>query len=77
MQRSERLFRGELPICFVSAVARFFGQDLDDGVDFRINGLNPCEMRLDDLAARCLFPDDESREFARRTAPQLGRELSP
>ena len=69
MQRSERFFGGDLPIRLIGAHARLLRQDLDDGIEFRIDRRDPSEMRLDDLAARHLFPGDESRQIARRTAP--------
>ena len=77
VQRSQRVFGGDLAIRLVGALARLLRQNLDDGVEFRIDGRDPSEMRLDNLVARHLFPGDESRQFARRTAPQVRHGYSP
>jgi hypothetical protein len=77
VQRSKRVFGGDLAIRLVGALARLLRQNLDDGVEFRIDRRDPSEMRLDDLAARHVFPGDESRQFVRRTAPQIRHGYSP
>jgi hypothetical protein len=77
VQRAESGAVRHRPVGRVGGREGLVWQEADDGVEGRVDRLDPVQVRLDHLAAADLTVADQSREFDGTLAPQFAHAYPP